>query len=176
MEPCPRCDAEIAKSKFQMHMEKSHEINANFKLMMKRSFQPNLSENETIKEKIPKMEQVVPKKEIKSKSPAKKAEKDIAEKETIQNAKKDAAKQLLLQEVRRIQEEETPGAVAATTVNLERSSSRGGQDKKDCFDTYFDTDKSEDKENTDYHPIHYSCCAYGFRRLRNHTHVNCKKI
>jgi len=93
MEPCPRCDAEIAKSKFQMHMEKSHEINANFKLMMKRSFQPNLSENETIKEKIPKMEQDVPKKEIKSKSPAKKAEKDIAEKETIQNVKKDAAKQ-----------------------------------------------------------------------------------
>jgi len=93
MERCPRCDAEIAKSKFQMHMEKSHEINANFKVMMKRSFQPNLSENETIKEKIPKMEQDVPKKEINSKSSAKKAEKDVAEKETIQNAKKDAAKQ-----------------------------------------------------------------------------------
>ena len=67
MERCPRCDAEITKSKFQMHMEKSHEINANFKLMMKRSFQPNLSENETIKEKIPKMEQDVPKKEMNSK-------------------------------------------------------------------------------------------------------------
>jgi len=93
MERCPRCDAEIAKSKFQTHMEKCHEINANFKLMMKRSFQPNLSENETIKEKVPKREQDVPKKEINSKSPAKKAEKDVAEKETIQNAKKDAAKQ-----------------------------------------------------------------------------------
>lgn len=93
MERCPRCEAEIAKSKFQMHMEKSHEINANFKLMMKRSFQPNLSENETIKEKIPKMEQDVPKKEMNSKSPAKKAEKNVAEKTTIQNAKKDAAKQ-----------------------------------------------------------------------------------
>merc|ERR1712166_1533706 len=81
MERCPRCDVEIAKSKFQMHMEKSHEINANFKVMMKRSFQPNLSENETIKEKIPKMEQDVPKKEINSKSSAKKAEKDVAEKE-----------------------------------------------------------------------------------------------
>jgi hypothetical protein len=88
MEQCPRCDSEIAKSKFQMHMEKSHEINANFKLMMKRSFQPDLSENETIKEKNPKMEHDVPKKEINSKSPAKKAEKDLAEKETIQNAKK----------------------------------------------------------------------------------------
>merc|ERR1711971_510081 len=93
MERCPRCDAEITKSKFQMHMEKSHEINANFKLMMKRSFQPNLSENETIKEKIPKMEQDVPKKEMNSKSPSKKAEKDVAEKTAIQNAKKDAAKQ-----------------------------------------------------------------------------------
>merc|ERR1712238_76447 len=101
MESCPRCDAEIPKSKFQMHMEKSHEINANFKLMMKRSFQPNLSENETIKEKIPKMEQDVPKEEINSKSKTKKAatkkekipkaNKDVAEKETIQNAKKDAA-------------------------------------------------------------------------------------
>ena len=89
MEPCPRCDAEIAKSKFQMHMEKSHEINANFKLMMKRSFQPNLSENETIKEKIPKMEQDVPKKEIKSKSPAKK---DAAKQEKVGETKKAATK------------------------------------------------------------------------------------
>lgn len=93
MERCPRCDAEIAKSKFQMHMEKSHEINANFKLMMKRSFQPNLFENETIKEKIPKMEQDIPKKEINSKSSAKKTKKDVAKKETNQNDKKDAVKQ-----------------------------------------------------------------------------------
>merc|ERR1711935_1118514 len=67
MERCPRCDAEIAKSKFRMHMEKSHEINANFKLMMKRSFQPNLSENETIKEKIPKRKKKFPKKKKKKK-------------------------------------------------------------------------------------------------------------
>ena len=73
MENCPRCDSEIAKSKFQMHMEKSHKIIANFKQMTKRSFQPNLAENEIIKEKISKFseQEDFPKKEINSKSTAK---------------------------------------------------------------------------------------------------------
>ena len=95
MEYCPRCDSEIAKSKFQMHMEKSHEIIANFKQMTKRSFQPNLAENEIIKEKISKFseQEDFPKKEINSKSTAKnkKIHKDFAEIETDLNAKREIA-------------------------------------------------------------------------------------
>ena len=95
MEYCPRCDSEIAKSKFQMHMEKSHKIIANFKQMTKRSFQPNLAENEIIKEKISKFseQEDFPKKEINSKSTAKnkKIHKDFAEIETDLNAKREIA-------------------------------------------------------------------------------------
>merc|ERR1711936_1342738 len=91
MERCPRCEAEIAKSKFQMHMEKSHEINANFKLMMKRSFQPNLSENETIKEKIPKMEQDVAKKDAAKQEKVGETKKAPTKKEKSPKAKKDVA-------------------------------------------------------------------------------------
>ena len=99
MEYCPRCDSEIAKSKFQMHMEKSHKIIANFKQMTKRSFQPNLAENEIIKEKISKFseQEYFPKKEINSKSTAKnkKIKKDSAEIETNLNAKREIAVEVL---------------------------------------------------------------------------------
>ena len=76
--------------------------------------------------------------------------------------KKDSAKELLLEEVRRIHEEQiqntTPGGAAAeaatTDVNLQRSTSSGGQNKTthepDDFDTFFDTDESEAEEPNDY--------------------------
>merc|ERR1711981_1114491 len=61
----------------------------NFKLMMKRSFQPNLSENETIKEKkVGETKKAATKKE---KIP--RANKDVAEKEKNPKPKKKAAKE-----------------------------------------------------------------------------------
>jgi membrane-bound lytic murein transglycosylase len=106
MENCPRCDFEIAKSKFQTHMEKSHKIIANFKQMTKRSFQPNLAENEIIKEKISKFseQEDFPKKEINSKSTAKnnKIQKDFAEIETDLNAKREIAVEVMRSQTKEI--------------------------------------------------------------------------
>ena len=68
-------------------------------------------------------------------------------------SKKDFAKQLLLEEVRRIHEEQiqntTPGAAEAEAA-LQRSTSSGGQNKHDDFDTYFDPDESDAEVPNDY--------------------------